>query len=371
MLSTFVSYKYSMAFTFYHKKHSLVKQMLISILVIGTVSTICYLLNEFIDYKVVALLLLVCVSLIAMAFQIIPVLLSAILSALIWDYFFIPPKFTFHVDSADDSLLLAMYFIIALLNGVLTYKIRQAEKEIVEKEEKSKSVKLYNVFLNSLSHELRTPISTIIGATDNLETNGDKLTEENKKYLVSEISKASLRLNKQVENLLNMSRLESGFLQLKKDWCDMNELLYSVSERLSEELSTHKVIIDTGENNVLFKLDRVIIEQVVNNLLINAANYTPPNSIIKITVQAKENRMILMIEDNGPGFHPDEITLVFDKFFRSNKNKSGGTGLGLSIVKGFVEAHNGMVSLFNIPSGGARFIIDISCETSIIKEKLK
>lgn len=306
-----------------------------------------------------------------MVFQIVPVLLAAILSALIWDYFFIPPKFTFHVGSADDSLLLAMYFIIALLNGVLTYKIRQAEKEIVEKEEKSKSVKLYNVFLNSLSHELRTPISTIIGATDNLESNSDKLSEENKKYLVSEISKASLRLNKQVENLLNMSRLESGFLQLKKDWCDMNELLYSVADRLKEELSQHKIIIDSENAPVLFKLDRVLIEQIVNNLLINASNYTPANSILKMTVQAKEKRMILIIEDNGPGFHPDEITLVFDKFFRSNKNKSGGTGLGLSIVKGFVEAHQGNITLSNIPSGGSRFIIDIPCETSDMKEKTK
>lgn len=98
-----------------------------------------------------------------------------------------------------------MYFVIAMVHAVLTYKIRQIQKEARKKEEKANTLKLYNTLLNSLSHELRTPISTIIGASDNLLMNASRLTEENKLSLVSEISLASLRLNQQVENLLNMS----------------------------------------------------------------------------------------------------------------------------------------------------------------------
>ena len=193
---------------------------------------ICFTLSSYLDYKVVAFILLFSVSIIAMFFDILPVLLAAVLSALIWDVFFIPPRFTLQVGSTEDSILLLMYFVIALLNGVLTYKIRQFEKIALQKEEKANMIKLYNTLFNSLSHELRTPIATIIGATDNLQFNNAKLTTENKNELLMEISKASFRLNEQVENLLNMSRLESGFIKPKKDWVDITELVYDLEKKI-------------------------------------------------------------------------------------------------------------------------------------------
>jgi two-component system sensor histidine kinase KdpD len=185
------------------------KQYLISSAIIIAVAACCFAFSNFMGYRVAALVLLVTVSLLAISFNIFPVLLSAALSAFIWDFFFIPPRFTIHVYTTEDTLLLVMYFIIALINGVLTYKIRQIEKAAQLKEEKANSVKLYNTILNSLSHELRTPIAAIIGATDNLQSN-PYLTKENQEQLINEISKASLRLNQQVENLLNISRLQSG-----------------------------------------------------------------------------------------------------------------------------------------------------------------
>src|SRR3954451_22423764 len=137
-------------------------QFIISILLVGTVSVICYTVLAFIGYKVVAFILLFTVSLLAITLDILPVLAAAVFSASTWDYFFIPPHFTFQVGSTEDAILLLMYFIIALVNAVLTYKIRQIEKVARQKEEKANTVKLYNTMLNSLSHELRTPISTII-----------------------------------------------------------------------------------------------------------------------------------------------------------------------------------------------------------------
>jgi two-component system, OmpR family, sensor histidine kinase KdpD len=151
-------------------------------------------------YRVVALILLVTVSFIAMFYSIAPVMVSAILSALIWNFFFIPPKYTLHIENAEDALMFLMYFIIALVNAVLTNKIRQIEKVTQKRETKENTLKLYNTLLNSLSHELRTPIATIIGATDNLQMQDEKLSKANKKELIDEISKASLRLNRQVEN---------------------------------------------------------------------------------------------------------------------------------------------------------------------------
>ncbi|MEJ7678472.1 MAG: ATP-binding protein [Segetibacter sp.] len=312
--------------------------------------------------------MLVALSLLALFFDILPILIAALLSALIWNYFFIPPRFTFHVHIAEDFFLLIMYFIIAMVHAVLTYKIRQIQKEAGKKEEKANTLKLYNTLLNSLSHELRTPIATIIGASDNLMMNATKLTEENKINLLSEISLAALRLNQQVENLLNMSRLESGFMQPKKDWCDVNELIYASIKRIEDYLKDHIIDVQVKENLPLFKLDVGLMEQVLYNLINNAVIYTPPNSTININADYIGNNCIITVEDNGRGFPPDEREKVFEKFYRLKYSKTGGTGLGLSIAKGFVEAHNGTIILEAGNSGGAKFTINIPTETSSLND---
>lgn len=312
-------------------------------------------------------MLLVTLSLLASFFDILPILFAALLSALIWNYFFIPPRFTFHIHTAEDFFLLIMYSVIALVHAVLTYKIKQVQKEARKKEKKASTLKLYNTLLNSLSHELRTPIATIVGASDNLLMNTSKLTEENKTSLLTEISVASLRLNQQVENLLNMSRLESGFIQPKKDWCDVNEVIYA-SLKLVEDHSHEQVIqVETADNLPLFKLDIGLMEQVLYNLIHNAIIYTPAHSTIVIKADCVDNSCILIVEDNGNGFPKDEREKVFEKFYRLKYSKTGGTGLGLSIAKGFVEAHNGTIVLENSRTGGAKFTIHIPTEVSYLK----
>jgi two-component system sensor histidine kinase KdpD len=348
-------------------KISKTKQYFISVALILLVAAICYSLSDFIGYQIVALLLLVTVSLIAMFFDILPVLLAALLSALIWDYFFIPPHFTFQVNKTEDLIMLLMYFLIALVNAVLTFKIRQVEKRARDKEEKEHTVKLYNTLLNSLSHELRTPIAAIIGATDNLQTNNSKLTPQNRNELIGEISKASFRLNQQVENLLNMSRLESGFIQPKKDWCDINELVYDLVKRIEENNITQRIHISINPDIPFFKLDKGMLEQVLYNLLNNATQYTPEDGTIYISAACHADVLELIIEDNGKGFPEEEIKYVFDKFYRLKNSGTGGTGLGLSIVKGFTEAMNGIVHLENIATGGAKFTIEIAAETNYLK----
>jgi two-component system sensor histidine kinase KdpD len=367
------------------KKINTSLQYLIAVTLISFVAGICYLLPAYIGYKVVALVLLVTVSLIAMFFDIIPVLLSAALSAFVWDFFFIPPRFRFFVSNGEDLLLLLMYFVIAFVNAALTYKIRQMEKQASKREEKENAIKLYNTLLNSLSHELKTPIATIIGATDTLKES--KLSAPHKDELIDEISIASLRLNKQVEDLLNMSRLESGFLQLKRDWCDMNELIYNAVNKTELKAGNRKFIIDIPENIPLFKLDFILMEQVINNLLDNAIRYTPARSVISISVNYYNlvkghfdvteqvsiphrdsvlTKLVIIVSDNGPGFPEKEIDHVFDKFYRLNNAHTRGTGLGLSIVKGFVEAHEGTIELSNLISGGAKFKIEIPSEASYL-----
>lgn len=337
-------------------------QYLYGIASVIVVSVLCYFLSAYMGYKIVALILLCTVSVIAMFFDIMPVLLVAFLSALIWDFFFIPPRFDFYINQPEDVLMFLMYFIVAMVNAVLNYKIRQWQKIAGKKEEKKVALSLYNTLLNSLSHELRTPISTIIAATDNLKTDKLKLPDADKDILVSEISKAALRLNGQVENLLNMSRLESGVVKPIKDWCDISELVYDVKNKLKEYSGNHNIVIKIKENLPLFYIDAGLMSQAVYNLIYNALIYTPVKSTVTVDAQYQNKKLMLVIEDNGSGFPEDEKDNVFEKFYRLKNSKTGGTGLGLSIVKGFTEAHNGTITLENNKTAGAKFTIIIPTE---------
>ncbi|MES2589782.1 MAG: ATP-binding protein [Bacteroidota bacterium] len=354
------------------KNFKAIKQLLLSVSLVVCVATVSFFALNSINYKVVALLLLVTVSIAAMFLDIIPVLICAILSALIWNFFFIPPVFTFHIDNTEDILMFLMYFLIALINGVLTYKIRQVEKHAREKEEKEKVIKLYNTLLNSLSHELRTPIATIMGSVELLRNqdfskeDSFKISEENRKILLQEIDLASFRLNKQVQNLLNMSRLESGMLKPKLDWIDVEELIRSVIYQFSD-IKSHKIeYYESIDDIPLYKTDGGILEQVLYNLIQNAVLYTPEKSEIVIQIHTDTEELEIEIADNGKGFPEETIPHVFDKFYRLPNTKTSGVGLGLSIVKGYVEALNGKIELENKISGGARFTISLLTEKSYI-----
>lgn len=334
--------------------------------VIIILSALCFVLADWMGYRVVALVLLLAVSLLAITFDILPVLLSAALSAFIWDFFFIPPRYNLHIETTEDTILLIMYFVIAMINGVLTARIRKAESASRLREERANSVTLYNTILNSLSHELRTPLAAIIGAADNLQSNTN-LTRENIKDLVGEISKASLRLNQQVENLLNISRLESGHIQPKNDWCDVVELIYQVVKRVEENNPNRSINISANEDLPLCLLDKGMLDQVLYNLLNNAALHTEDVAKINVTASCHANILDVTVEDSGSGFSAKELKNVFNKFSRKPQSKNAGAGLGLSIVKGFTEALNGSVTIEKGMYGGAMFTVTIPVKTNSIK----
>jgi two-component system sensor histidine kinase KdpD len=172
-----------------------------------------------------------------------------------------------------------------------------------------------------------------------------------------------MRLNRLVDNLLNVSRLDSGFIQPKMDWCDLEELLYTVVNRLEPELRKHMVTISVPEDLPLFKLDVGLMEQALTNILYNASLYTPPDTEISIDGNYLRHQCVITITDSGPGFPKEDLELAFEKFYRSKNSRTGGVGLGLSIAKGFVEAHNGIIKLENERDGGAKSTITIPAET--------
>jgi two-component system, OmpR family, sensor histidine kinase KdpD len=334
-------------------------QYTISIVTILSVSLICYFITPYIGYITVALLLLFTVSILSVILSVFPVLVAAILSALIWDFFFIPPHFTFHVDKAEDILMLGMYVTIALINGILNARIRKFEKMARQREDRLKSLKLYNAVFNSISHELRTPLTTIMGVTENLAEKEDELPAADRKELYNELYIASGRLNHVVDNLMNMSRLESGHLEPRYDWCDVNELVRSTLKRLLDELKTHPVKIDIPDDLPIVKLDIGLMEQALYNILQNICFHTPEQTPAYIKAIFLDGILDLIISDDGPGFSEEDKTRAFEKFFRSAGARAGGLGLGLSIARGFIQAHGGEIAIENKKPHGAVFTIRI------------
>lgn len=343
------------------------KPYLISTLAVLAVSMICYIFKEEIPYKVVALILLLTVSVVGMLFYIIPVLLAVILSVFIWNFFFIPPVLKVGIHDTEDLLLILAYFFVALLNAVLTHKIKRSEKEARRKEENEKSIKLYNTLFNSLSHELKTPLATIIGSADALRENIDKLTKAQKLDLINEIDIATSRLNRQFSNILNMSRLSSDLLKPQTDWCDINDLINNTIEKIHLPYN-QSIIYHEQDNLPLFKLDIGFTEIILTNLLINSILYTNDDSKVVIVVDHNDEKCILRVSDDGPGISPEEMELIFNKFYRGVRAKTGGSGLGLSIVKGYTEAQGGTVIAQNNEPSGLVFIINLPCETTYINQ---
>lgn len=338
---------------------SKLQQYGISITTTLSVSLICYLISPYIGYLTVALVLLFTVSVLSVILSVLPVLAAALLSALIWDFFFIPPHFTFHVDKTEDILMLGMYVTVALVSGILNARIRKFEKMARQREERLKSLKLYNAVFNSISHELRTPLTTIMGVTENLADKEEEISVNDRKELYKELYIASSRLNLVVDNLMNMSRLESGHLEPKYDWCDVNELIRSTLKRLSEELKSHPVKVEIPEDLPIVRLDAGLMEQALYNILQNICFHTPENTPAVVKAIFKDGILDIVISDDGPGFSEEDRPKAFDKFFRSAGAKAGGLGLGLSIARGFVQAHGGEITIENKKPHGAAFTIRI------------
>ena len=233
-------------------------------------------------------------------------------------------------------------------------RLRDAEQQaklVAESERLSKTL------LNSISHEIRTPIAAITSAASNLAETGASRAGEFERTMVGEIQEAARRLNRLVGNLLSMTRLESGHVKAKLDWCDVADLVHVTLKEIEKDLAQHKVTVGIAPGLPLVRMDFVLMQQVLTNLLLNAAVHTPPGTAVQVNAAVEVDTLALTVADNGPGLPPDALPLIFDKFYRAPAAPAGGTGLGLAIVKGFVEAQGGQVKAENRPSGGAVFTI--------------
>ena len=204
---------------------------------------------------------------------------------------------------------------------------------------------LRSALLSSISHDLRTPLVSIIGSATSLVTFGNTLSEDNRNELLATVLEEAERLNRFVQNLLDMTRLGYGALKPKRDWVDLNDVIGSAMERLKQALSPYHVVTEVKPDMRLLYVDPILIEQVMVNVLDNAAKYSRTGGAIHIRALERDDASVIQVVDKGPGIPEREREMIFDMFYRvkAGDNRIAGTGLGLAICRGLMEAHGGTI----------------------------
>jgi two-component system sensor histidine kinase KdpD len=212
---------------------------------------------------------------------------------------------------------------------------------------------LRNALLSSVSHDLRTPLGVVTGVTSAL-LEPALLDEEQRRVLVVTAHEEALRLSRLVRNLLDMTRVDAGALSVRKELQPMEEVIGAALTRLEDRLRDRRVDTDVPPD-LQAPFDSILIEQVLINLLENAAKYTPPGTAIDVAAALQDGEVQVEVADRGPGVPKQDAERVFDKFYRAREREGGGVGLGLTICRGVVRAHGGRIWVEDRPGGGASF----------------
>jgi two-component system sensor histidine kinase KdpD len=321
---------------------------------------ICALLAPIVAPSSLSLVYLTAVLFCALRNGLWPSILCSALSELSWNFFFVPPKFSFAVADSQDILALILFLTISLVVSNLVARVKKQDEAIDNARLQTETERLRNAMLTSISHDLRTPLTTIIGAHSMLKSLGEECDPETRAELIDRAQFEAERLNRLIGNLLDMTRLESGKLNLKLGPVDIADALGCALGRADDILLHHKVSIDLPDNLPMIDADFLLLEQVIFNVIDNAAKYAPPDTQIHISASVRGDRAVLEIGDEGDGIPPDALEAIFDKFarFRLEDRRQAGTGLGLAICRGFLEAMGGSITAYNRDNGaGAIFAI--------------
>ena len=212
--------------------------------------------------------------------------------------------------------------------------------------------------LSGVSHDLKTPLAAIAGASSSLlETTS--LDDDTRRQLLETVADEAARLNRLLENILQMSKLDAGAAAPNKQWHVLEEIVGSALHRTDRQLETHRVSVQLPVDLPLIYVDGLLLEQLLVNLLENAARYTPQNTQVTITAALDAKNLRLSVADTGPGLPPGAEERIFEKFYRASPTADGGrgSGLGLAICRAIAKAHGGNVTASNRPGGGAEFVI--------------
>ncbi len=351
---------------------------------VGTILGLAMLLRASVDLPDLEMLFLLAVMITAMWFGRGPSVLAAAVGVGAYNFFFVPPLYTFSVADRRFLLTFLMMFAVGIVMSELTHRLRAQGREAVAREARTqalsieraklaeearvaglraKTEEIRSSLLSVVSHDLRTPLASITGAAtvlrDDEKQASEKLDPETRRELLTSIVSEAERLERLVGNILDMTRLEASGVSIKRDWVALDELIGSALTRLEERLGDREIVVEVSADLPLFLADPVLLEQLLMNLLENAEKYTPAKSTIEVHASVVTEGVRIEVMDSGPGFAPGTEAELFEKFFRGASGGTQGVGLGLSICKAVALAHGGTIAASNRPEGGALFTITL------------
>jgi two-component system sensor histidine kinase KdpD len=254
-------------------------------------------------------------------------------------------------SAADDRILRAVAAQLASAIERARLRERATDAEILRRADALK-----NALLSAVSHDLRTPLATIVASAGSLRQTDVHWTHAERESFLSDIEQEARRLSRIVGNLLDLSRMESGTLHPERGWYDLASLIDDVVGRLRPLTQTHRLEVRVPDDLPPVPLDYVEIDQVLSNLIENAARHTPQGSKVVVTARVESGEAVVEVADDGPGIAIDAMDRLFKPFLRSaGRQGARGTGLGLAVARGLVEAHGGRIAVRNRPEGGALF----------------
>jgi two-component system sensor histidine kinase KdpD len=227
---------------------------------------------------------------------------------------------------------------------------------------RSQTDQLREALIGSVSHELRTPLASIMGAATVIGTAPVLADEPQLKNLVNGIHDEAVRLNNDIQNLLDASRISSNGVRPNKEWADPTDIIHSAVERCQRRLGNRKVLFSLPPDLPLIHVDPVLVQQALVQVLDNAAKYSPPTSGIEVTAQTSGDRLVVTVSDAGTGLTGDEKTKMWNRFFRGERHvaTTSGSGLGLWIASAFVAANDGVITATSAgPHCGTRISVEL------------
>lgn len=281
---------------------------------------------------------------------------SAALSVIVFDIIFVPPAGMLTVHDAQYLLTFAIMLAVALAISSLRMRARSEETRRITMAVEADRERLRSTLLASISHDLRTPLAVMAGASSSLAEQGEQLSVAERTALARSIYDQTTAMTGQVDKVLQMTRLELGGLALELDWASIAEIAGTVLGRLQSRLELHRVAVDIPDDLPLVRVDAPLIALVFSNLLENAARHTPPDTTVHVRAQRSGSEIEISVDDFGPGLGEQDMERLFDKFHQRRLEGSGaGIGLGLAICRAIIDLHGGRIQAEPLPGGGARF----------------
>jgi two-component system sensor histidine kinase KdpD len=287
----------------------------------------------------------------AMRFGYATSILTSILSVAAYDFFFVPPFYSFAVTDGHDTITFLLFFVTACAISYFTEQIRRVA---VDARERELQERVRSTLLSSVSHDLRTPLAVVSGAVSTLIDCEDTMTTESRRECLQAIRDQGERLNGLVGHLLDVTSLEAGTVCLRKDWESLEEIVGIALRRFDVPLTKRPVHVRIDDEATMVPADATLLEQVLVNLIENVLKYTPPLAPLEISARRRGDGVEVTVADGGPGVPRGHEERIFEKFYRANRSSSG-MGLGLTICRGILIAHGGRIWCENRPGGGAAF----------------